>query len=178
MSRLALTGGPHSCGVIFRDRLGDASTRGLLVVDTARLLGALPFPIILDASPCKPDHEFPQSPDNEFEEVVLLSLPGLLFREGCDRGISRTYVRDGWLLGIGDREREVGGEPLGEVRRVLAALLKGESPSSSRPDISLRCLGRRALAAAGVVLRWEEEDVWVMVGWFMPTAVEGCAAEW
>jgi hypothetical protein len=60
---------------------------------------------------------------------------------------------------------------------VLGALLKGESPSSSRPDISLRCLGRRAVAAAGVVLRWEE-DVWVMVGWFMPTAVEGRAAEW
>lgn len=60
------------------------------------------------------------------------------------------------------------------------ALLKGESPSSSRPDISLRCLGRRALGWAGVELVRElgwESDVWVMVGGFMPTAVEGRAAE-
>jgi hypothetical protein len=110
----------------------------------------------------------------------MFPLPGLLFCEGCDRGISRTYVREGWLLGIGDRGREIGGEPRGEARRVLGALLYEESPSSSRPDISLRFLGRRTLAAAVVELVRElgwEEDIWVMVGWFMPT-MEARAAEW
>lgn len=58
--------------------------------------------------------------------------------------------------------------------------MPGESPLSSKPDISLRCLGRRAVGWVGVELVRElgwESDVWAMVGWFMPSAVEGRAAE-
>lgn len=128
---------------------------------------------MLDASPCRPDHEFPHIPDNVTEEAVLLSLLGLVLNNGCDRGISRLHVGEGWRPGFGD------GDPRGEARRVRGGLLKGESPSSSRPDISLRCLGRRPLVVAGMELVRElgwEEDAWVVVGWFMPTTVEARAA--
>lgn len=92
------------------------------MVDVARLLGALPFPIMLEASPCKPDHELPQRPENVFGEAAPLSLPGLRFTEDCDRGISRVNVRGGGPPGFGDRCREPGGDSRGEARRVLGAL--------------------------------------------------------
>jgi len=113
----------------------------------------------------------PQRPVKEPEEAVLLPLAGLLFPAARDRGISLRHVRDGCVLGTGERGRRLGGgDPRGDARRVLGALFKKLFSSSSMPEISLRFLGLRALSVAGVELVLElgwEEDVCVMVGWFI-----------